>query len=95
MLHTIVSTRCTSTDDHIPPSGMIACLKSSFLLDYSEEEAMRPSKDIINKFKILMLQEFNEDLKDDEAREKFERLDGALRIVLRIQPDGTKEINAQ
>jgi len=51
---------------------------------------MKPSKEVIDKFKKLMLREFNEELRDDEAYEKFDRLDSVLRVVFRVKLDKTK-----
>jgi hypothetical protein len=51
---------------------------------------MKPSKEVIDKFKKLMLQEFNEELRDDEAYEKFDRLDSVLRVVFKVKLDRTK-----
>ena len=52
---------------------------------------MKPPKEIIDKFKELMLQEFNEELTDDAAYEKFDRMDSVLRIVFRVKLDRAKE----
>jgi len=51
---------------------------------------MKPSKEVIDKFKKLMLQEFNEELTDDEAYEKFDRLDSVLRVAFKVKLDRTK-----
>jgi hypothetical protein len=51
---------------------------------------MKPSKEVIDKFKKLMLQEFNEELTDDEAYEKFDRLDSVLRVIFKVKLDKTK-----
>ena len=55
------------------------------------ERAMKPSVEIIDKFKRLMLQEFNEVLTDDQACEKFDRLDSVLRVIFRVRLDKAKE----
>ncbi|MCL4518013.1 MAG: hypothetical protein M1587_02320 [Thaumarchaeota archaeon] len=52
---------------------------------------MKPSKEIIDRFKELMFQEFNEKLTDDSAYEKFDRLDSVLRVVFKIPLDKAKE----
>jgi hypothetical protein len=51
---------------------------------------MKPSKEVIDKFKKLMLQEFKEELTDDEAYERFDRLDSVLRVVFKVKLDRTK-----
>jgi len=52
---------------------------------------MKPSKEVIDKFKKLMLQEFKEELTDDEAYERFDGLDSVLRVVFKVKLDRAKD----
>ena len=52
---------------------------------------MKPSQEIINKFKKLMHEEFGEELTDDAAYEKFDRLDSVLKVVFKVRLDRTKD----
>ena len=52
---------------------------------------MKPSQEIIDKFKKLMLEQFGEELTDDAAYEKFDKLDSVLRVVFKVRLDRTKD----
>ena len=75
----------------LPYRAMLHILRLILSLPIVDENEMKPPKEFINKFKKLILQEFNEELRDDEAYEKFDRLDSVLRVVFKVKLDRTKD----
>jgi hypothetical protein len=75
----------------LPYRAMLPILRLILSLPIVDENEMKPPKEVINKFKKLILQEFNEELTDDEAYERFDRLDSVLRVVSKVKFDKAKD----
>jgi len=75
----------------LPYRAMLPILRLILSLPIVDENEMKPPKEFINKFKKLILQEFNEELRDDEAYERFDRLDSVLRVVSKVKFDKAKD----